>query len=266
MRTMSIGVGTGVALALLSAGPALAQPSDELKTLKQEVEALKQSQATMQGNLQEILKLLRATPPGGAPAAPAAPAVKPADVALRVEGAPFRGEKDAVVTLIEFSDYQCPFCGRHFRETLPQIRKDYIDTGKLRYVFRDFPIEPIHPQAFKAAEAARCAGEQGQYWEMHDLIMGNQRALSVKGLGQNAEALGLKIETFQQCLDSGRYAADIRTDMEDGKKNGVSATPAFFLGMTAEDGSFKVTRLILGAQPFATFKEAIDGLLSAQKR
>ncbi len=237
------------ALALLSlvALGCATQSSDEIALLRKELQVVR-----------EELKSLRAA----APTVPQQPP-QPGTFSASVDGAPVKGGKDARVTLIEYSDYQCPFCGRHFRETFPELRKEYIDTGKVRHVFRDYPIEQIHPQALKAAEAARCAEDQGQYWEMHDLIFGNQRAMAVKDLTENARALGLNSQTFQQCLDGGKYTTKIRMDLEDGKKFGVSATPTFFLGLTdPQSTEVKVLRIIRGAQPYQAFKEAIDGLLS----
>ena len=185
---------------------------------------------------------------------------------LSVDGAPFKGDKNAKVTLVDFTDYQCPFCARHVRETWPQIEKDYISTGKVKYVVRDFPIESIHPHAFKAAEATHCAGEQGKYWEIHDRLFADQKALALKDLPPHAQTLGLDVPKFQQCLESGRHAAKVRKDLADGQKAGVTGTPSFFLGLTEpNDSQVKVQKSLKGAQPYAAFKEAIDSLLSSQK-
>ena len=149
---------------------------------------------------------------------------------------------------------------------MPQIESEYIKTGKLKYVARDFPLESIHKEAFKAAEAAHCAGDQGQYWEMHTRLFANQRALGTKDLPQHAQALGRNVPRFQQCFDSGKHAARIRKDLEDGQKAGVTGTPAFFLGVTVpNDPTVKVIRVLKGAQPYTSFKDAIDSLLSSQK-
>jgi len=149
---------------------------------------------------------------------------------------------------------------------LPQIEKDYIKTGKLKYVVRDFPLEAIHKDAFKAAEAAHCAGEQGKFWEMHVRLYDNQRALGPKELPQHAQALGLDGPKFQQCLESGKYAARIRKDLEDGQRAGITGTPGFLFGLTEpNDPKVKVLRVLKGAQPYASFKDAIDSLLSPKK-
>ena len=128
---------------------------------------------------------------------------------------PTLGKPDAPITIVEFSDYQCPFCRRFFENTLPALKADYIDIGTVRYVFRDFPLDRIHPQARKAAEAARCAGEQGQYWEMHDQLFQNRalRVLQLKGYARN---LGLDLTAFEACLDGGTYAAEVDKDVAAG--------------------------------------------------
>jgi protein-disulfide isomerase len=148
---------------------------------------------------------------------------------------------------------------------LPQIEREYIQTGKVRYVVRDFPL-PTHRHAFKAAEAAHCAAEQGRFWEMHARLFEHQNALDVEALPQHAQALGLDLPRFQQCLQQGRYAEAIRRDLEEGRRAGVRGTPTFFLGVLEPDGArVKVQRVIVGAQPYAAFREALEALLAAQK-
>jgi len=133
-------------------------------------------------------------------------------------------------------------------------------------VIRDFPLESIHPQAFKAAEASHCANEQDKYWEMHDRLFANQKTLGVKDLPQHTEALGMDVTKFQQCLESGKYAARIRKDLAEGQRARVIGTPGFFLGVTDPTGTDLIApRLISGAQPYAAFQAAIDSLLAEQK-
>jgi len=146
------------------------------------------------------------------------------------------------------------------------LEQNYITTGKLKYVALDFPLESIHPHAFKAAEAAHCAGEHGKYWEMAARLFANQKALSPTDLPGHAEALGLDMAGFQQCLESGRYTGAIRKALADGRQAGVTGTPAFFLGVTEpNDGKVKALRQLKGAQPYAAFQAAIDALLAEQK-
>jgi protein-disulfide isomerase len=149
---------------------------------------------------------------------------------------------------------------------LPQLEQDYIKTGKVKYVTLDFPLESIHKNAFKAAEAARCAGAQGKYWEMHARLFANQGALDLKDLPGHAEALGLAMPAFQQSLESGRYAEAIRKDLTAGQQAGVTGTPAFFVGVTEANAStVKALRQRTGAQPAAAFQAAIDGLLAGHR-
>lgn len=247
-----------VAVGITSWAPSgVAQPAGVLENLRRDVEALKEGQASIQKDLQEIKALLRARPTvAGAP---------PTEVVVNTDGAPFKGKKDARVTLIEFTDYQCPFCSRYVRETYPQIEKEYIHTGKVKYVLRDLPLESIHPLAMKAAEATHCAGDQGKYWEMHDRLFANQRKLARPDLSSHAQALGLDVPAFDQCVDSGKSAAGIRKDIAEAQKLQANGTPTFFVGLTVSNNSqVKGTRLV-GAQPYEAFRDAIERLLSSQE-
>lgn len=200
---------------------------------------------------------------GGAPIALAQPAA-PGDLLVAVQGAPALGPDRARVTIVEFSDYQCPFCRRHSSQVLPELVKEYVKTGKLRYVFRDFPITSIHPQAHRLHEAAHCAGDQGRYWEMHDRLFEDSRRTEAKDLAARARALGLDAQRFEQCVAEGVHAARVRQGVADGENARVRGTPTFFVGLTAPDGApMRPQRLIVGAQPYAAFKQAIDGLLAA---
>lgn len=245
-----------IALVLFGATASAAQSADELAALRREMEALRQSQLAIEKQLQEIKALVqRIQPP-----ASAQPAMR--DIVLDTAGAQTKGAADARLTLVDFSDYQCPFCARYVRDTLAQLERDYVATGKVKYVFRDFPIESLHKQAFKAHEAANCAGEQGQYWPMHDRLFANQQALDMPALAAHASGLHLDSSIFQQCVDSGRHAAAIRKSVADAQAAGVTATPTFMLGVT-EPGkqTVKVFKVVRGAQPYARFKEAIESLL-----
>ena len=231
-----------------------AQPNQEIESLKREIERLKEGQEKLQRAIEETQNLIKKNE------RPSATSIK--EVTLTVDGYPYTGQMNAPITLVEFSDYQCPFCARHLRETFPEIYKHYIQTGKLKYVFRDFPIGSIHPQAQKAHEAAHCAGEQGKYWEMHHSLFANQKTLGGKGQAFNSEALNLDSDRFQQCLELNKYAQRISQSIVEGRKAGVRGTPTFFLGYTGTQGE-KVTavRLMRGAYPYSSFKQAIDDLL-----
>ena len=143
--------------------------------------------------------------------------------------------------------------------------KDYVDTGKIRYYFLDFPLG-FHKNAFKAAEAGACAGKQGKFWEMHGMIFENQKAISPEDLVKYAETLGLDMPKFKDCFDNGKTADEIKKDMEEGRKAGVSGTPSSLLGWVQDDGkSVKAVKIVKGAQPYAAFKDAIESLLASPK-
>ena len=163
------------------------------------------------------------------------------------------GPDDAPVTIIEFSDFQCPYCARFFLQAYPQIKQEY--EGKIKFVFRDFPLTSIHQYAQKAAEAAGCANDQGKYWEYHDLLWTKQEALDVDSLKSYAADLGLDTGAFNECLDSGKYASEVQKDIQDGDSYGVQGTPAFFINGL----------LVSGALPFANFKAVIDAALEGRQ-
>ena len=169
--------------------------------------------------------------------------------------APILGSKTAPVTIVEFSDYQCPFCERHFTQTYPLIQKEYIDTGKVKLAFKDFPLS-FHENAEKSAEAARCVrdqkGDEG-YWQMHDKLFSNQATLSVDNYKKWARELGVNGAAFDTCLDTGKFAKAIAADIAYGSTVGIQGTPGFFIN----------GQLISGAQPYSVFKAAIDQALSA---
>jgi protein-disulfide isomerase len=255
-RSSSKGISlTLFALLLVAASswqPARAQSAEDFEALKLEVEALRQGQAAMQGDVAAIRKMLeRALRPAQAQS------FEPSDIA--VAGSPFMGEASAPVVLVEFSDYQCPFCLRHFKTVMPKLKKDFVETGKLKYVLREFPIESIHPKAFKASEAALCAGDQGQYWGMHDRIFEDQRRVELDDLVAHGEDVGLDMGAFRDCLDGGKYAQKVRDDIQEGAKAGIRGTPSFFIGLADPKDPTKIraTKFIRGAQ----LKQAIDQLL-----
>ncbi len=164
------------------------------------------------------------------------------------------GNEDAKVTIVEFSDFQCPFCRSFWKDTLSQIRTEYIDTGKAKLVYKHFPLD-FHPSAKIAAQASECASEQSKFWEMHDKIYAEQEKLgtgtvqfTAKDLKKWAVQIGLEAKAFNACLDSGKYAARVDSDAAYGAQLGVSGTPSFFVN----------GQLTVGAQPFATFKALID--------
>lgn len=178
-------------------------------------------------------------------------------VEVSTENAYSLGAADAPVTVVEFTDFQCPYCSRHNDQTLPQLIENYVNTGKVRYVFKDFPLTSIHPEAMLAAEAARCAGDQGVYVEMHHRLFSGQGEWSGQPNAADvfagyAAELGLDATSFSECLESGIHEAAVTADIEEAIGLGVNGTPAFFL-----NGQF-----LSGAQPYGVFEQAIEQLLA----
>jgi protein-disulfide isomerase len=170
-------------------------------------------------------------------------------IAVSVDDDPFLGAEDAPVTIIQFAEFQCPYCGRA-GESVDQVMKEY--EGKIKMVFRDFPLS-FHDRAVPAAVAANCGGEQGKYWEMHKQMMANQSALSESDLEGYATKSGLDISKWQECRKDPKQEAEVQKDFEDGSKVGVTGTPAFFINGI----------MFSGAIPFEQFKEIIDRELNA---
>lgn len=163
----------------------------------------------------------------------------------------------STTALIEFSDYQCPYCGRHARDTYPKIRSEWIDTGKLTYVSLAFPLEKIHPDAKSASEAAECAAQQGHFWPMHERLFGAPPdGLNAAHFAESAEAIGLDVARFRRCL-MGETTAAVAAQIAEGLRLKVNSTPTFFLGKIKNDGSIELVRRIHGAATFDTFAEAL---------
>ncbi len=188
--------------------------------------------------------------------APSVP-TQPSQVTASEDDDAVLGDKDAPVTIIEFSDYQCPFCARFWSDALPQIKSQYVDTGKVKLVYRDFPLTSIHPMAQPAAEAAECvkdaAGGQGKgdkaYYEFHDKIFGNQVALSDASLKAWAKELGYDIES---CLSSGKFKSEVQNDLQAATAAGGQGTPYFVIN----------GKPLSGAQPFSSFQQIIEAELA----
>lgn len=184
------------------------------------------------------------------------PAALPKPVDISIAGAPMKGDPDAPMTIVEYSDYQCPFCARFFNDTMGPLVQEFIDSGKAKLVFKDFPLNSIHPQALEAAEAARCvwelAGGDEAYWQMHDMLFAGQQAWSGKENAADifagyAKELGADEAAFRECIASDKYVDAVRSDFEEGAQFGVNGTPTFFI-----DG-----QIFVGAQPIDNFRRAI---------
>ncbi len=173
----------------------------------------------------------------------------------KIKDAPVEGNKNAKVTIVEFSDFQCPFCEKYYTESYKQLKKEYIDTGKVKYILMNFPLS-FHPEAQKAAESSLCVREQKGdtgYWKMHDKLFENQGALGVENEKKWARELRVDGAKFDSCLDSGKFASKVQADEAYGQSLGVSGTPGFFINGIE----------IVGAQPYSAFKQIIDSELAS---
>ena len=173
---------------------------------------------------------------------------------------PARGSADAPLTVVEFLDYQCPYCRRFEAEVWPRLKRNYVDTGKVRFIVRDLPLS-FHAHAQPAAEAAHCAAEQGRFWPMHEALLASGSDLSPQGLEHQAGALGLDVPRFKACVAAGRYAAVIAHNVADADALGLRGTPAFLIG-TVQDGELR-GQAVMGALPYNEFaaiiREALEG-------
>ena len=226
----------------------------EFDAVQKDLESMKAALSSLHKELERISELLvqrSAQPP------------RPPDrvTHVNISGNPMLGNKEAPITLIDFSDYQCPYCFQFVQTTWPTLKTEYIETGKVRYVFRHFPLDQIHPHARKAAEAAHCAGDQGKYWEMHDVLFHNQKALQVEQLKTYARSLGLEAAPFETCLEHGTYTGMVEQNYNDGVAVGIQGTPGFFLGKTRSEDTIQGIA-ISGAQPIGAFRQAIERLLA----
>lgn len=210
--------------------------------------------------LKEMLSDIQATPqPIQQPSQPNTPQI----IKASIDDDPVKGNPDAPVTVIEFSDFQCPFCSRFFTQTLPLLQENYIDTGKIKLVYRDMPLDSLHPNARTTHIAAECADEQGKFWEYHDVLFQKQSqwqrmaSLDLQStLSQYASDLGLQTASFDACLQSQEIADEVNKDLLDAAKYGATGTPTFFIG-NEKDGFIK----LVGAQPYTSFQAVIDNQL-----
>ena len=233
-----------VAIAAFFAGSYFSNLDTDVVTQSELEDAISKLESKM-GNTQQ------------APSQPSQP------VKISLDNDPIRGDPNAPITIVEFSDFQCPFCARFHVQTLPLLLEEYIDSGKVNLVYRDFPIQSIHPNALAAAVAAECANEQGEYWEYHDTLFEKQSGWSrldsnavISTFSQYATDVGLEQQQFDSCLGSGKYLEEVQGDLSDGRDYDITGTPGFFIG-NAEIGFVKIN----GAQPFDSFQRIIDAQL-----
>lgn len=205
--------------------------------------------------LREIRRLIANQAPRPAPAAANA---APQTITVRRKAQYVMGDSKAPLTMVAITDFQCSFCARFEKSTFPEIKKNYIDTGKMQFILYDLPLD-FHPFAIKAAQSVRCAGEQGKYWEMKDIVFRNQEKIDVGSLMGYGKELALNEDTLKKCMSDGKYLQEIADEAKYVRSLGVSGTPTFVIGK-AENDLIK-GKVIVGAQPMATFDELITDML-----
>ena len=184
-------------------------------------------------------------------------------VQVSLDDDPLLGDKNAPITIVEFGDFQCPFCKRFHQQTLPDIKSNYIDKGIVNIVWKDFPIQSIHQNAVASSIAGECADDQGLFWELHDRIFDEQQnweglptSIAINDFKRYASEIGINENEFNKCLDSEKYRQEVLDDFSYGSRIGISGTPAFFVG-NQQVGFVQIT----GAQPYSVFENIIEALL-----
>ncbi|MEM7358135.1 MAG: thioredoxin domain-containing protein [Pseudomonadota bacterium] len=218
----------------------LSEVRQELKALQQEVKGLKEAIAER-------------------PVANSAPTRNSGNVSI--DQSPYVGNNEAEIAIIEFSDYQCPYCRRHFTQTFPEISRNYLEPGKVKYVMKQFPLG-FHAKARGASIAALCVEQEkpGEYWRAHESIFSGNTKLNQESYLEMASSLGIQSAKFQACMADPKIASLVDQDLREGEGVGVSGTPAFYIGKI-KDGKVVGGRLVSGARPYSTFENLLESLL-----
>jgi protein-disulfide isomerase len=190
-----------------------------------------------------------------------AQAGRPPGPMLSYTGAPALGDPEAPLVLVEFSDFHCPYCRQHAKQTLPRITKEYVATGKLLYVFRQYP--PARPGPLNAAVAAQCAARQDRFWELHDRLFSAPRPVPPGDLERHARAAGVDAGTFRTCFKAGVARSEVELQVEDARRLGLGGTPGFVVGFN-EAPRVRIVQRIGGAQPFESFQAVFEALLASR--
>ena len=233
-----------------------AQAPADAEAMRKELDSLKAQQAETQKSLDEVREFLKAATGGrfGAPSL--------VNSTFDMSGLPARGKADAPVTIVEISDYHCPFCRRHVQQTQPRIYSELVDTGKVRHAFVHYPIAQLHPDAARSHEAAACAADQGKFWELHTKLF-EAPLKTAEQLTAAAQGVGIDLTAFRACLDSGKHAKEVQASVERVAQMNVNGTPMFLIGRASGD-TLTVARVVEGAQPFEAFKMAVDQVLGGK--
>jgi protein-disulfide isomerase len=245
-------------MVLVLCWPALAQPGANANkaAVENPAQGITQKQAdAILEELRQIRQLLAANIAAARAPQPAAQPAPPQNAKVNITGLSVLGSKDAPLTMVEFSDYQCPFCRAFHSSTYEDIKKNWIDTGKLRFVSWDLPLE-FHSNAAGAAKAARCASEQNRFWEMRALLISNAAKLEPEAvLAYAGQVPQLDVGRFKTCVQSERYADAIKKSVSEANTQGISGTPSFLIGKT--NGDVVDGQVLIGAQPFAAFDKQL---------
>jgi len=224
---------------------------DQHDSLDRRFDAVERKLAAAQAEIKELSMFLRAAIPS--------PIEEIQPLQLNLDVAQAKGSPDASIVLVEFSDFECPFCAQHFRATYPQVIEKFVDTGQVSYVFKNLPLQTLHPRAIAAAEAAQCAGEQKKFWQMHDKLFENQKTLSEANIRSHAQQIGLNVQEYDECIAEGVVASRVNEDLAEAKQLGLTGTPSFLLGKRA-GAKVMFTHKITGAQQFHVFEAALRSL------
>lgn len=252
MKKSRILFAASLILSTVSVWPQAPQPSDQ---------GISRTQAdVIISELRQIRELLEKGALSAAKQAPAAAPEVPTRATLTLQGGEWLGDPKAPLTMVEYADYQCPFCQQFHLTTYDQIIKAYVDSGKLRYTVKDLPLD-FHPNAMGAAQAARCAGDQKQFWKMRDTLIAKADKLSPDEITGYAKSLQLNMATFKSCMDSGKYKAIVQKEATEANALNISGTPSFVIGVSTPDGVDGM--VFVGAQPFADFETKFKEALAA---
>jgi protein-disulfide isomerase len=220
----------------------------ELAAIREEIQSLRMEVSDLSDQVADIHRVA------------VRPSAPPPPESVNLDENRALGSADATVAIVEFSDYQCPYCERFFSQTFSKLEEDYIETGKVRFYFRDFPLTQIHPQAKSAAIAANCAGRQGGYWKMHHELFTNQAELGPELYKELAQKLQLDVPEFETCLAAPDESQKVDDDLAYGQTLTVQGTPHYFVGRV-QDGQLVNILRVNGAQPYELFSKVLESML-----
>jgi protein-disulfide isomerase len=183
---------------------------------------------------------------------------EPAHAKINLQGTPMLGSKEAPLTIVEFTDYQCPFCQSFHVRSFPELKKNYIDTGKVRFYSRDLPLADMHSNAMRAAQAARCANDQGQFWKMREVMSATPDRLDLESLISDAKSINLNMAQFASCVQTEKYKDAVQSDVMEAMRIGANGTPTFIVGKSTSEGVDG--ELMVGALPFVMFDSKLKDL------